>query len=45
MVRTRCEVSQRAGQAVDLVDDDHINLASPHVLKEPLQGWPVDIAT
>ena len=38
------EVRQRAGQAVDLVDDDHVDLAGPHVLKEPLQGRPVGVA-
>ena len=27
------EVRQRAGQAVDLVDDDKVDLPSPHVLK------------
>ena len=38
------EVRQRAGEAVDLVDDDHVNLARPYVLKEPLQGRAVGIA-
>src|SRR5262249_11310323 len=33
------KVGQRAGQAVDLVDDDDIDLASFHVGQEPLQGW------
>jgi hypothetical protein len=38
------EVRQRACQAVDLVDDDHIDLAGPHVLQEPLQSRPVAVA-
>ena len=38
------EVRQRAGQAVDLVDDDHVDLAGPHILQQPLQGWPVGVA-
>ena len=32
------EVGQRAGQAVDLVDDHHINRPGLHVGQEPLQG-------
>ena len=39
-----CEVRQRPGQAVDLVDDDHIDLAGPHVVEEPLQSRPVGVA-
>jgi hypothetical protein len=39
------KVRQRAGQAVDLVDDDHVHLAGPHILQEPLQGRPVGVAT
>ena len=38
------EVRQRAGQAVDLIDDDHVDLAGPYVLQEPLQGRAVGIA-
>src|SRR5215467_16377632 len=32
------EVGQRAGQAVDLVDDNDLDLAGFHVGQEPLQG-------
>ena len=38
------EVRQRAGQAVDLVDDDDVDLAGPDVLQQPLQGRAVGIA-
>ena len=38
------EVGQRAGQAVDLVDDDDVDLAGPHIVQQPLQGWPVGVA-
>ena len=34
----------RAGQAVDLVDHDHVDLADAHVIEEPLQSWPVGVA-
>jgi hypothetical protein len=36
-----CEISQRTGQPVDLVDDDHIDLAGFDILEEPLQGRAV----
>ena len=39
------EVRQRAGQAIDLVDDDDVDLPGPHVLKQPLQRRAVGIAT
>jgi hypothetical protein len=32
-----CKVGQRPGQAVDLVDDDDIDLSSSNILQEPLQ--------
>ena len=38
------EIRQRAGQAIDLVDHDHVDLAGPHVLQQPLQGGPVGVA-
>ena len=38
------EVRQRAGQTVDLVDDDDVDLPGPHVLKQPLQRRAVGIA-
>jgi hypothetical protein len=31
------EIRQRAGQAVDLVDDNDVDLASPHVVEEAQQ--------
>jgi hypothetical protein len=39
-----CEVGQGAGQAIDLIDDDDVDLAGLHVLQELLQGRPVGIA-
>jgi hypothetical protein len=38
------EVRQRASQAVDLIDDDHVDLARSHVVEKPPQGRTVDIA-
>src|SRR5712675_3307893 len=38
------KVCQRAGQPVDLIDHDHIDLAGPYVTKKLLQSWAVDIA-
>src|SRR5262249_55683801 len=38
------EARQRAGQAVDLVDDDHVDLAGAHVVEKPPQGRPVGVA-
>ena len=38
------KIRQGAGQAVDLVDDDDVDLAGSYVLQEPLQGRPVGIA-
>src|SRR3984957_1114063 len=35
------EVGERAGQPVDLVDNDHIDPASANVIKELLERWPV----
>ena len=32
------EVGERAGEAVDLVDDDDLNLAGLDVRQQPLQG-------
>ncbi len=39
------EVGQRAGQAVDLVDHDDVDLAGPHVCQEPLQRRAIGVAT
>src|SRR5215813_234661 len=38
------EVRQRACQAVDLVDDDDVDLASPQVIENALQGRALDVA-
>src|ERR1700751_225624 len=35
------EVGERAGQPVDLVDDDHVDPMSANVVQQPLEGWPV----
>ena len=35
------EVGKRARQAIDLVDDDHIHPALPHLGEQTLQGWTV----
>src|SRR3984885_6027262 len=35
------EVGERAGQPVDLVDDDDIDPASANVIKELLERWPL----
>ena len=35
------EVGERAGQPVDLVDDDDVDPASANVVKEPLERWPL----
>ena len=39
------EVSQRAGQAVDLVDDDDVDLSGFHILQQTLQRRAVGVAT
>jgi hypothetical protein len=39
------KVGQGPCQAVDLVDDDDVDLASPDILQKPLQCWPVGIAS
>ena len=39
------EVCQRAGQAVDLVDDDDVDLPATNILKQSLQGRAIGIAT
>jgi hypothetical protein len=39
------EVSQRPGEAVDLVDDDDIDLALSHVLHEFLQRRTLQVAS
>ncbi len=38
------EVGQRPGQPVDFVDNDHVDLAGPHVRKEPPQRRSLSIA-
>ena len=35
------EVGERAGQPVDLVDNDHIDPASANIVQQPLEGWPL----
>ena len=35
------EVGQRAGQPVDLVDNDHVDPVSANVVQQPPEGWPV----
>jgi hypothetical protein len=32
------EIGERAGEAIDLVDDNDLNLAGPDVRQQPLQG-------
>jgi len=39
-----CKVRQRAGQTVDLIDHNHVDLAGSHVVQEPLQGGPLGVA-
>ena len=39
------EVRQGPGQAVDLVDNDDVNLAGPYVFQQSLQRRPVGVAT
>jgi hypothetical protein len=38
------EISQRASQAVDLVDDDDVDLSGSQILKQPLQRRAVGVA-
>jgi hypothetical protein len=35
------EVGERAGQPVDLVDNDHVDPVSANIVQQPLEGWPV----
>ena len=39
------EVSQRASQAVNLVDDDDVDLSGSQILKQPLQRRAVGVPT
>ena len=39
------EVSQRASQAVDLVNDDDVDLSGSQIFKQPLQRRAVGVAT
>ena len=32
-----CEVGQRSGEAIDLVDDDDVDLAGSDIVQKPLQ--------
>jgi len=32
-----CEVGQRSGQPVDLIDDDDVDLAGSDIVQQPLQ--------
>ena len=34
------EVGERAGQPVDLVDDDHVDSARANVIQQLLERWP-----
>jgi hypothetical protein len=34
------KIGQRSRQPVDLVDDDHLDLASLDIGHQPFQGWP-----
>ena len=36
------EVGKRASQPIDLIDQNDINLAVPHVIEQSLQRWPVE---
>ena len=38
------EVRQRAGKAVNLIDDDYVDFLGLHILQQPLQSWPVGVA-
>jgi hypothetical protein len=38
------KIGQGARQAVDLVDDDHVDFAGLHILEETLQGRAVGVA-
>ena len=38
------EVGQRAGQTVDLVDDDDVDLSGADIVQQALQGWAVGVA-
>jgi hypothetical protein len=38
------EICQRPGEAVDLVDNDDVDLAGLYVLQQPLRGGPVGVA-
>ncbi len=38
------KVGQRAGQAIDLVDDDDVDLAGSDIVQQPLQGRAVGVA-
>jgi len=40
-----CEVSQRARQPVDLVDNDDVDLSRSQILKQPLQARAVGVPT
>ena len=35
------KIGERSGQPVDLVDDDHIDLACLDIGDQPFQGWPL----
>ena len=38
------KIGERAGQAIDLVDDDDVDLAGADIVQQPLQGRAVGIA-
>ena len=35
------KVGERAGQPVDLIDDDHVDPASADAVEQLLEGWPI----
>jgi hypothetical protein len=36
-----CEVSERAGQPIDFIDDDHVDPSCRHIDEQPLQRGPI----
>jgi hypothetical protein len=35
------KVGQRPREAIDLIDDNHVDLSGPDIFQEPLQIWSV----
>ena len=40
-----CEIGERPGQAVDLINDDNVDLLGPDLRQQPLQGGAVERST